>query len=129
MLYSAIMNEPERRTCKTYDLPGGLTFDPASGEIRKGLQTLTGLTPLEGKALEILVSHPDEVVDTKNLVKQLYPGERGYEEDFGNLNRHQSVIKRLRTALRGISPDLAKQLETFASRGYRWTVDIIPPND
>lgn len=121
------MVEFEEAEGSVYHFTANLVFDPLSGEIREGLQTRSRLTPLEGRALEILVRHPDKVVDNEALVRHLYPGESDYEGDLLHPTRHPSVISRLRDKLEAVSPDLATQLETFPKRGYRWTVDISAP--
>lgn len=121
------MVECERAEYPLYDLADGRVFDLVSGEIREGFQTISTLTPLEARALEILVLHPDQVVVYEDFERHLYPGEQGYEQGLNGSIRYQTVISRLRTKLGTISPELASKIETFPQRGYRWTVNILPP--
>jgi DNA-binding winged helix-turn-helix (wHTH) protein len=91
-----------------------MLLDFRTRELRRG-NTRVSLTGQPLEILRVLLERPGEVVDRKELFRQLWPN--GTFVDFEHsLN---AAIKRLRAAL-GDNAQNPRFLETVPRRGYRW---------
>ncbi len=92
---------------------GGLRLDVERREVRVG-ESLLDLTRLEFDLLHALLLNADRVLTRERLLEQVW----GY--DFsGDTRAVDSVVKRLRAALRGADPQ-ADQIEAVRGLGYKF---------
>jgi TolB-like protein/DNA-binding winged helix-turn-helix (wHTH) protein/Flp pilus assembly protein TadD len=98
---------------------GTYEVDPHSGELRKsGVRIKVQQQPL--KLLEILLSHPGEVVTREELRARIWP-----HESFGDFDQAVNVaVAKLRGAL-GDSADNPRFIETIPRRGYRFIAEVV----
>ncbi len=97
---------------------GKFEADLRAGDLRcNGVKV--HLQDLPFRMLELLLSHPDEVVTHEQLRQALWP-----DDVFVDFDRAiRSAVKRLRDAL-GDSPDNPIFIETVERRGYRWIAPL-----
>ena len=101
---------------------GVFELDLRAGELRKhGLRVRLQEQPF--RVLAMLVEHPGEVVTREELKKRLWPADTFVDFDHG-LNK---AINKLREAL-GDSAENPRFVETVARRGYRFLVEVRPPD-
>jgi len=94
---------------------GGLRLDVERREVRVG-ESLLDLTRLEFDLLHTLLLNADRVLTRERLLEQVW----GY--DFsGDTRAVDSVVKRLRAALRAANPE-ADQIEAVRGLGYKFKV-------
>jgi DNA-binding winged helix-turn-helix (wHTH) protein/tetratricopeptide (TPR) repeat protein len=93
---------------------GVFEADLRAGELRRS-GVKVRIQDLPFRALEVLLSRPNEVVTREELRQALWPGDVFVDFDRGI----SSAIKRLRDAL-GDSADNPIFIETIERHGYRW---------
>jgi len=108
--------QPEEGTEKgVMTAAGGLRLDVERREVRVG-ESLLDLTRLEFDLLHTLLLNADRVLTRERLLEQVW----GY--DFsGDTRAVDSVVKRLRAALRAANPE-ADQIEAVRGLGYKFKV-------
>lgn len=99
---------------------GVFEADLRSGELRKNGAKVK-IQELPFRALKVLLSRPNEVVNREELRKALWPDDVFVDFDHGI----SSAINRLRDAL-GDSAENPIFVETVERRGYRWIAPIQP---
>jgi TolB-like protein/DNA-binding winged helix-turn-helix (wHTH) protein/Flp pilus assembly protein TadD len=101
---------------------GVFELDLRAGELRKqGRRVRLQEQPFQ--VLAMLVEHSGEVVTREELKKRLWPADTFVDFDHG-LNK---AINKLREAL-GDSAESPRFVETVARRGYRFLVEVRPPD-
>jgi len=99
---------------------GPWRLDLKAGELRQNGQTIR-LQEQPLRILEMLVTHPGEVISREEIRKKLWPNDTIVEFDH-SIN---AAIKKLRFAL-GDSAEAPRFIETVARRGYRWKMAVSP---
>lgn len=97
----------------------GWTLDAASGELRRGADSLR----LQEHSLQVLLAlleAPGEVVTRESLIRRLWP--TGVVEFDTGLN---TAVRRLRVAL-GDDADVPRYIETLPRKGYRFIRPLDP---
>ena len=97
---------------------GPWRLDLKAGELHQNGQTIR-LQEQPLRILEMLVTHPGEVISREEIRKKLWPNDTVVEFDH-SIN---AAIKKLRLAL-GDSAEEPKYVETVARRGYRLMVPV-----
>jgi serine/threonine protein kinase len=97
---------------------GPWRLDLKAGELRQNGQTIR-LQEQPLRILEMLVTHPGEVISREEIRKKLWPNDTVVEFDH-SIN---AAIKKLRFAL-GDSAEAPRFIETVARRGYRWKMAV-----
>jgi eukaryotic-like serine/threonine-protein kinase len=90
-----------------------------SGELSKNGKRIR-LREQSFQVLAMLLERPGEVVTRQEIQQRLWPNDTVVEFE----NSINSVIKRLRTALRD-STERPRYVETLARRGYRWKASVV----
>ena len=109
---------------------GDFTFDPATGELRRG-EGIERLGPQTSRVLQLLVERPGEVITREQFRREVWP-DTTVEFDQG-LN---TCIRQLRLALDDDASN-PRYIETLPRRGYRFrelvsdgtTAAASPPRD
>ena len=96
----------------------GWVVDPASGEIRRGAETLR-LEPKVMGLLLYLAAHQGEVVTRDEVEEAVWPGA------VVSYNALSGSIRKLRRAL-GDSARQPRIIETLSKRGYRLVASVVP---
>jgi DNA-binding winged helix-turn-helix (wHTH) protein/Tfp pilus assembly protein PilF len=99
---------------------GVFEADLRSGELRKNGAKVK-IQELPFRALKVLLSRPNEVVNREELRRALWPDDVFVDFDHGI----SSAINRLRDAL-GDSAENPIFVETVERRGYRWIAPVQP---
>jgi len=99
---------------------GPWRLDLKAGELHQNGQTIR-LQEQPLRILEMLVTHPGEVISREEIRKKLWPNDTIVEFDH-SIN---AAIKKLRFAL-GDSAEAPRFIETVARRGYRWKMAVNP---
>lgn len=102
-------------------LVGPFEVDLRSGELRRG-GAVTPLQEQPRKILEMLLTHPGDLVTREDLRQALWPSDTFVDFEHG-LN---AAVKRLRDAL-GDSAETPAFIETLPRRGYRLIAAVSQP--
>jgi eukaryotic-like serine/threonine-protein kinase len=94
-------------------------FDPRSGELRSGGQTVAILSDQPLLVLSALLERPGELVGRDDLQKKLWPDDTVVEYDH-SIN---VAVNKLRKIL-GDRANEPRCIQTIASRGYRWVAPL-----
>jgi eukaryotic-like serine/threonine-protein kinase len=97
---------------------GPFNLDLKAGELHRDGERIR-LQEQPFRVLEMLVSHPNEVITREEIRKTLWPNDTVVEFDH-SIN---AAIKKLRLAL-GDSAEEPRYIETVARRGYRLLVPV-----
>jgi DNA-binding winged helix-turn-helix (wHTH) protein len=104
-----------------FTFSNGATFDPASGEVRRG-RDVTRLEPQPAALLALLAARPGQLVSHAEIAAAVWPG--GTHVDFQGGVHY--AVRHIRTAL-GESARAPGLIETMPRRGYRLRADAVSP--
>jgi len=97
-----------------------LAYDFSGGEFTAAGTLLCRLTKTQSRFLERLLWANGGVVTHRELAEACYPKDQANEGDVSN-ERIYSLKGRVQKQLNGVSPELAKHIETVMGHGVRWS--------